>query len=73
MSKIRTKFVCQSVVETNTNDGLGYEATFTAVYSGSEENEKFFRYTPAGSVSLLVLNKKYFTAGKEYYFDISEA
>lgn len=46
------------------------------VTSGSPENEKFYRYTPSGSIELSTVNAeaaKNFELGKEYYVDFTEA
>lgn len=46
------------------------------VYTGSDENKAFFAYTPAGSISLGVVNEeacKQFEVGKEYYVDFTLA
>lgn len=57
-----TKFVC--------NNNSGGVIDLTAVYSGSKENEEFFKLTPAGSIKLQTVNEKaaeQFEVGKEYY------
>jgi hypothetical protein len=49
---------------------------FQPVSSGSKENEKFFAYTPCGSVSIGTVNPeawKHFELGKEYYLDFTPA
>jgi hypothetical protein len=49
---------------------------FNPVYSGSEENKQFFKYTPGGQISLNVVNPPVadrFEDGKEYYVDFSPA
>ena len=46
-----------------------------AVYTGSEENEKFFKYTPGGQIFLNVVNNEaadQFELGKEYYIDFTK-
>ena len=44
------------------------------VYSGSPENEEFFKWTPGGDLSLSVVNPDVeFEPDKEYYIDIIEA
>ena len=67
----RAKFHCSQIV--NNTDGTT-TASFFAVTSGSEENDKFFKYTPSGNLSLSFVNPEVkFEEGKQYYLDISEA
>jgi len=42
------------------------------VIGGSEENDKFFKYTPGGDLKLCVMGKQHFTPGKFYYITIQE-
>lgn len=45
-----------------------------AVVDGSEENDRFFRWTPSGQISMHCVNEaanKQFEAGKEYYVDFT--
>jgi hypothetical protein len=68
---VRAKF---SVIEKSPGDkGL---VTLMAVYSGSEENKKFFELTPNGRISLDTVNPEVFAQfelGKEYYVDFTPA
>ncbi len=67
---VRAKFVVGYTPEGSTDVHL------SPVYSGSQENEQFFKATPGGSISLCVLNedaRKYFEQGKEYYIDFTKA
>jgi hypothetical protein len=58
-------------VEQNTDEQA---VTLEAVVNGSVENASFFKYTPAGRLTLAVVNKDVqFEEGKEYYLDISPA
>ncbi len=67
----RCKFRCTSATP---KDGAGpHTASFTAVTSGSPENEQFFSATPGGSLSLSVVRQQHFEVGKEYYLDITPA
>jgi hypothetical protein len=65
---VRAKFICVSVENGTVN--------MYPVTSGSKENERFYKYTPAGSLSLSTVNEEalaQFEQGKEYYIDISAA
>jgi hypothetical protein len=49
---------------------------FHPVYSGSKENEEFFKATPGGTINLNVLNESAFAGfqqGKEYVVDFTPA
>jgi hypothetical protein len=68
----RLKVVC------NTKNQFGEQENLvlTPVVNGSEENKRFFQYTPGGLVQFYTINKEaaaQFTVGKEYYVDISPA
>lgn len=68
---IRCKFKCH--MKTIVEGGASIE--LSAVHSGSPENEKFFKYTPAAKLTLSLIDleqSKKFIPGKEYYIDISE-
>jgi hypothetical protein len=79
---IRCKFVCDSVTRRLSNEydsAAGkyvkrevYDAHFTAVTSGSEENKKFYASTPSGHFSVVSVREE-FEPGKEYYLDITPA
>lgn len=56
-------------------DGQGSLA-MEPVYSGSPENESFFKYTPAGSFSIGVVKGEQLAGiavGQEFYIDLSPA
>jgi len=70
---VRCKFKCISKKEYI--DG-GARITMEPVYSGSEENKQFFKYTPSGSFTFGTINENaaaQIEQGKEYYIDISLA
>lgn len=71
----RAKFNCSSVTQySHTGEGAKrYE--FTAVYdNGLPENKRFAKYSPSGSLSILVDNPAVqFEVGKSYYLDFIEA
>lgn len=69
---VRCKMECRSV----TKNTLGYLVDFYPVSDGSDENKKFYKYTPSGCLKLETINEsagKHFEPGKSYYIDITEA
>lgn len=69
---VRAKFKCTQKVENE----HGFTIKLEPVTSGSEENEKFFEATPWGQMEIGTINgeaAKHFSAGGEYYLDISPA
>jgi hypothetical protein len=74
---MRCKFVFSYIQPYEIEKGkFGYTLQFNVVYSGSEENKKFFALTPGGQLSFFTVNEdvaKKLQLGKEYYIDISEA
>lgn len=66
MKTVRCKFKCTEVTE---QEGPVYHAKFSPVTEGSEENKKFFKWTPGGSLNLSAVNAK-FEVGREYYVDL---
>lgn len=71
---VRAKFVCRSVSPDEAGPCITVD--LEPVIDGSEENEKFWEYTPAGSISLSTTNQeaaKLFEVGKEYYVDFTPA
>ena len=70
---VRCKFKC--VTKEVFSDG-GASITMEPVYSGSEENKQFFKYTPSGRFTFGTINENaasQIEQGKEYYIDISTA
>ena len=72
MQKIKAKFVCVSVVDQPAHQQKN--VSFYPVVSGSEENKSFAKYTPSGSLQLVISYEttasEAFEEGKEYYLDI---
>jgi hypothetical protein len=67
---VRAKFVCSY------KNAEQRVLTFDPVYSGSEENKRFFEATPGGQINLNVVNETAlakFEQGKEYYVDFTPA
>lgn len=72
MSEVIAKFRCESV----TNRMSGGEIHLNPVVSGSEENDKFFKYTPYGELRLGTINDStlgLFSPGAEYTVTIRKA
>lgn len=78
---VRAKFVVDSYEtrKSNARDPQSEElrtVKMTAVADGSEDNKKFFRWTPNGSISMGVLNQvawEQLELGKSYYVDFTPA
>lgn len=71
---VRAKMRCESV--SPASDGVGGNVQLSPVIGGSAENDKFYKYTPGGQLTLSTINEeaiKQFEMGKEYYVDISPA
>lgn len=57
-------------------DEQHHQLYFNVVYSGSEENKQFFKFTPGGMINLNVVNDAVFDSlvqGQEYFVDFSPA
>ena len=70
---VRAKF--KLTIITPEDDGGGH-IELEPVYSGSKENDEFFRMTPGGRIRMEVVNAeavKAFEVGKEYYVDFTPA
>jgi hypothetical protein len=75
---VRAKFWCVAIKKTKMGqDGdIGSVIELSAVYSGSDENKKFFKWTPSAKIELGTVNEeaaKAFEIGKEYYVDFTPA
>lgn len=78
---VRAKFVVESydTRKANLRDPQSEELrtiTLTAVSDGSEENKKFFRWTPNGRITMGVLNPEAWSQlelGRSYYVDFTLA
>lgn len=73
---VRAKFVVQvGSKKVHESDGCG-TVHLLPVYSGSKENDEFFKYTPGGQIDLTIMNPNamaQFEEGKEYYVDFTPA
>lgn len=75
---VRAKFKVSSVTEHLYGKEVMKTVALEPVFGGpneSEENKKFFKWTPSGKVELGTLNPdaaKEFEIGKEYYIDFSK-
>lgn len=79
-TKVRAKFRVSSYETCLQGSGTDVVECRTvkmqAVYDGSEENKKFFKYTPNGQITIGLLNPeawKQFQLGGEYYVDFTDA
>lgn len=73
---VRAKFVVNEIARNQYGQQETQVIRMSAVMSGSEENKKFFAWTPSGKIELQTVNPdagKAFELGKEYYVDFSEA
>jgi hypothetical protein len=69
---MRAKFQVASV----TFSENGAEVKLVPVVNGSEENQKFFKWTPYGEIKLGLVNKEQAEAmkpGKAFYIDFTPA
>ena len=58
---------------TNYEECSLWDAEFNAVQGGtSDDNQKFWTYTPGGKLTLSTINRMPWVIGREYYLDISE-
>lgn len=72
---VRCKFVCSKVSEQHMQGGdKQWEYEFYAVYTGSDENKMYWKYTPSGNLKFSCMNEgPLFEVGKEYYLDLTIA
>ncbi len=73
---MRCKVSCSNKVPAGKGPEDGFYLSFSPVYTGSEENKEFFKWTPGGTVQFNVMNiaaASKFEVGKEYYLDFSAA
>lgn len=73
MSKVRSKFRCMEKRTVFGQTGAWYK--FSAVYDdGIPENQRYCKYTPSGTLELLVDNPNVaYEVGTFYYLDTVEA
>ena len=74
---LRAKFTVDSIVPiSDTDPSEGATIHLSPVSTGSEENESFYKYTPAGNMELTTVDYnavKQFEVGKSYYLDFTPA
>jgi hypothetical protein len=73
---VRAKFTVNTNKDNGSTDPAykGSEINLSAVYSGSPENEAFFKMTPGGNITLVTVNPeaaKQFVVGTEMYIDFT--
>jgi hypothetical protein len=68
----RCKMTCNFIRKNETGETT--EVSMSPVVDGSEENKKFFKYTPGGRLDFYTLNPDVkFEMGKAYFVDITLA
>lgn len=71
----RCKFVCREITKSKhwdkSKDAFLFVAKFNPVIDGSEENKKFYSYTPSGSLEIGQYSEDIFEVGKEYFIDVT--
>ncbi|MET3699354.1 hypothetical protein SAMN05877753_1027 [Bacillus oleivorans] len=75
---VKAKFVCTNVNKQKwgKQDEGSTTVVLKAVTSDSEENKKFWQYTPSGHLEMTIKNEaaeKYFELGEEYYLTFEKA
>lgn len=68
---IRAKFICESNEKSNEEE---HNIIFRTVVGGSEENDLFFKATPAGEITISVVKKEVaerFIVGRNYFVDFT--
>jgi hypothetical protein len=73
-AKCKFRCVLNESMPQTTDDEI--HLRFEAVTEGSAENDKFFKYTPAGLLDLQIVNSEVasqFKVGKEYYLELAPA
>ena len=80
----RCKFTCQSMTKRASRipdpsvpggykNGFVYDAEMTAVTGDTEENKRFFMWSPNGTFRVSCVREDHFEPGKSYYIDVTEA
>lgn len=75
LTMVRAKFRVTEVTDTPGNESLK-TIKLMAVTDGSEENKSFWKYTPAGDITMQCVNPdaiEQFEVGKEVYVDFTPA
>lgn len=73
---VRAKFWVQSNKKEGESENEGCTIILHPVVGNSEDNKSFYKWTPAGYITLTTINPeaaKQFIEGKEYYVDFSLA
>lgn len=67
------KFACQSVKTYEPNYAAREYEFFAVCNDGTPENDRFHKYTPSGSIKIVVDNPDVvFVPGKRYYVEFTE-
>lgn len=69
---VRAKFKVDAVTKSADQASV----TLSPVFNGSDENKKFFKYTPGGKIEMQIVSHETadtFVPGAEYYVDFTKA
>ena len=75
MSKIRAKFICDSVEGDEYGENFKLSAVYGTDDKDNEENNQFAEATPSGQLEMMISNptaKGFFKEGKSFYLDFTE-
>ncbi|MGM0882617.1 MAG: hypothetical protein ACQEXQ_16440 [Bacillota bacterium] len=75
---VRAKFYCAEKREhaNHVNTEKMETVVLQPIMNGSEENKRFYKYSPSGKIELCIMNPeaaKQFEVGKSYYVDFTPA
>lgn len=73
---VRAKFIVTEIARSKYGQEETQVIRMSVVMDGSEDNKKFFKWTPSGKIELATVNPEagnQFELGKEYYVDFTEA
>lgn len=70
---VRCKFKCISKREYTSMGQKLFDYQFGAVMDGSDENKRFWKWTPTGTLGVSTVTDGQFEVDREYYLDLVPA